>query len=131
MELIAFAKQNRLTVRKDDCGDPVIRGKFGELYEYSDSLLGVMLITPVSKPPKPRHWYRYREAGQVAAMVLQQNGDAEGALSFDPKNAEQVKIALKLAGVKPKRRVSPEERARLQAIGYKRGSPALEDGLRL
>jgi len=46
-------------------------------------------------------------------------------------SAEQVKIALRLAGVKPKRRVSPEERARLQAIGYKRGSPALEDGSRL
>ena len=57
--------------------------------------------------------------------------NAEGALSFDPKNAEQVKIALKLAGVKAKRRVSPEERARLQAIGYKRGSPALGDGLTL
>src|SRR5439155_11538921 len=40
-------------------------------------------------------------------------------------------IALKLAGVKPKRRVSPEERARLQAIGYKRGSPTQEDGLTL
>jgi hypothetical protein len=64
-------------------------------------------------------------------MVLRQNGDAEGVLSFDPKNAEQVKIALKLAGVKPKRRVSSEERARLQAIGYKRGNPALEDGLTL
>jgi hypothetical protein len=45
-------------------------------------------------------------------MTLRQNGDAEGAFSFDPGNPVQAKLAIRIAGVKAKRQVSPEQRAR-------------------
>jgi hypothetical protein len=42
-------------------------------------------------------------------MNLRQNGDSEGCLAFDPANREHVKLAIKIAGVRPKRQVTPEQ----------------------
>ena len=46
-------------------------------------------------------------------MTLRQNGDSEGSLSFDPSNREQAKLAIKIAGARPKRVLSPEHKAKL------------------
>ncbi len=61
-------------------------------------------------------------------MVVRQRGDAEGALSFDPENKAQVKIALKLAGVRPKRKVimTPERLAALANARNSRSIPCVE-----
>jgi hypothetical protein len=46
-------------------------------------------------------------------MTMRQCGDAEGALSFDALNPENVRLARKLAGVKPKRLASVTQMANL------------------
>jgi hypothetical protein len=59
-------------------------------------------------------------------MTLRQNGDDEGALSFDPNNRQQARLAIKVTGARPKRQLSPEHRAKLLAIGFqKRQCPTL------
>jgi hypothetical protein len=51
-------------------------------------------------------------------MRLIENGDAEGCLGFDPTKPDQVKIALKLAGVKRKRQVSLKQLATLARFRF-------------
>jgi hypothetical protein len=51
-------------------------------------------------------------------MTVRQNGDDEGAVSFDPANKEQASLAIKLIGARPKRRLSPEHRSKLLAANH-------------
>jgi hypothetical protein len=48
-------------------------------------------------------------------MTIRQNGDSEGCLSFDPKNNEQAKLAIKIAKVRPKRQRTPDQVAKFVA----------------
>jgi len=116
-----FAQQHRLPTSRD-IGDKttVIRGRAGcHLYEYSDSELGLMVLSD-AKDAHPRRWAAIRKKCLEAGMILRQNGDDEGALSFDPKDRRQARLAIKLAGCRPKRQLSPEHRARLLAVGFQR-----------
>jgi hypothetical protein len=47
--LKSFADTHRLRTSTDDCGEVIIPGRQGQLYEYSKSLLAVMFM-----PQKPR-----------------------------------------------------------------------------
>ena len=40
-----FAENNRLKVEKDDCGDAIIPGKYGHIYEYGSGKLGVCIMS--------------------------------------------------------------------------------------
>jgi hypothetical protein len=113
-----FAKQLRLKTKTDDCGEQIIPGKQGQIYEYSldGSKFGVMFMPPkTSTEPLgkwcPKRWGNFRRAGIAVGMTVLQNGDSEGCLQFDPANKAHVKLAIKIAGAKTKRRVSPETAA--------------------
>ena len=77
----------------------------------------VMFITPVSKPPRTYFWRKISAQCVVAGMTMRQCGDAEGALSFDPLNPEHIRLAMRLAGVRPRRQLSAEHWAKLLAAG--------------
>ena len=127
-ELIqAFAEQNRLRTSRESDGATVIRGQDGcHLYEYSDSELGLMILSD-SDDTRPRRWSGLRKKCIAAGMILRQNAEDEGALSFDPNNKQQSLLAIKVTGVRPKRRLSPEHKAKLLSVGFqKRGEPTLE-----
>jgi hypothetical protein len=49
-------------------------------------------------------------------MTLRQNGDAEGAFSFDPANQVQAKLAIRITGVKRKRQMTEEQRVKTAEI---------------
>ena len=67
------------------------------------------------------HWWNAaRAAFLCAGMEITQDGDQEGTATFDPENPEQVRLALKYADVKRRRRVSEAERQRLTQIGFKK-----------
>ena len=129
MTIQEFAKQHRLKTQREDCGDfleVLVPGKQGQIYEWSldGSKFAVMFMPPktVTEPSGkwcPKRWGSFRRAAQVIGMTILQNGDSEGCLRFDPTNSEQVKLALRIAGIRPKRRVSPEQVARLAKIGFK------------
>ena len=106
--LADFAARHCLRVRRDECGDLVIPGKLGHLYEHSSTELGLMIVS--FGDPRPRLWNFIRDKCLATGMTLLQNGDAEGALSFDPNNWEQARLAIKLTKVRPKRRMSEERR---------------------
>jgi hypothetical protein len=113
--LANFAAKHNLRVQRDDCDDPVIFGKLGQLYEYNSTELGLMILPPGGNP-RPRLWNSIRENCIAAGMILRQNGDAEGALSFIPENREQAKLAIRLAGARPKRQMSEQRRQAQIAI---------------
>jgi hypothetical protein len=122
MTIQEFARRNRLKTKSDKADDTnVIVGKTGLIYEYSldGSLLAVMFITPATKPPRTYMWRKTSMACVRAGMTMRQKGDAEGVLSFDPENADQIRLALKLAGVKRKRKITPKQLARLARFGFK------------
>jgi hypothetical protein len=112
MELLTFAKQNRLTVRKDDCGDAIIPGKYGHIYEDGSDRLGVCIM---SNAGNAYRWNRARTAFTAAGMDITQNGDDEGCATFDHENATQAKTAMLHAKVRTRRQVSPERREALMA----------------
>ncbi|MGC2182301.1 MAG: hypothetical protein WA637_03365 [Terriglobales bacterium] len=107
--LVRFAAKHNLRVQRDDCNDPVILGKLGHLYEYDSTELALMIL-PSGRTPRPRLWNSKRERCMAAGMTLRQNGDAEGALSFNPEDKALAKLAIRMAGARPKRQMSPERR---------------------
>ena len=116
MNVSEFAARQRLKVQRED-SSVVINGKSGQLYEYSDTELGIMFITPATKAPRTHMWRKMSLVCVAAGMVLRQIGDAEGCLSFDPANPEQVKLAFKLAGAKRRRQLSGDHREKLLTAG--------------
>jgi hypothetical protein len=113
------ASKFRLRVRRDECGDPVIPGRTGQLYVHDDSLLGVLVFLP-----SKRAWSHARKRLLVAGFTLFQDCDIEGTAGFDPRNRAQVDLAIKVAGVKRRRRISRETAARLASFSKSRRSIA-------
>jgi hypothetical protein len=119
-----FAVTNRLKARRsvDDDNELVVTGRMGQIYQYSENELGVLFMPPGTNSDRygrwcPRTWNRLRKLAVNAGMILRQNADSEGALSFDPKNAEQSKFAIQIAKARPKRVLSPEHREKLALSG--------------
>ena len=120
MTLEAFASKYKLKLKRsqDDDGALLINGKSGQIYEYSDSELRVSFTPGLDKDRR----------GVAAGMILRQNGDSDGSLSFDPENREQAKLAIKIAGVKVKRQATLAQLANLAKF---RKIPSVERQLAL
>ena len=105
MELKEFAYLHSLKVKRsrEDDTDNII-GKYGEIYEYGDGTLGVMLMPD---PPHRGLWVRSRKKFQAIGMTITQNGDQEGAAVFDPSNPQQSQAAIKATQAKKLRKLSP------------------------
>lgn len=102
-----FAKEHRLKTRLQD-GEIIIPGKQGEIYcrDEDASQLAVMFLPGEHRA---KMWGNFRRAAEAAGMRAVQNGDAEGCLEFDHKDKAQVKLAIKIAKVRAKRRRTPEQ----------------------
>lgn len=113
MLLKEFAQKRSLSVRRSrqDDTDNIV-GRLGEIYECSDTELALMLC---GGPAGIGRWSRVRSRCLTAGMTLRQNGDDEGALSFDPANREHAALAVKVTGARPKRKLSAEHKAKLLA----------------
>jgi len=115
MTIQDFAKTHRLKLTQDDCGDAVVQGKHGQVYEYDDTRLSVPFAIPSKTDPCgrwcPKVWNRLRELARQAGMVVTQNGDSEGVLTFDPQDKGQVKLALQIAKTRTRRVMTPEQAA--------------------
>jgi hypothetical protein len=107
-EVQAFANRYRLKTQIDTDGTKIVEGRFGHLYSHDRNMLGVLIMP---NPPRRQYWGFVRSALLKTGFTVVQDGDLEGCATFDPKNLEQAKLAIKVAGVKRKRRISPEQRA--------------------
>lgn len=112
-----FADGHRSKTLIDDDGTKIIPGRFGQIYEYSNDLLGVLVMPD---PPRRRYWGCVRTTLLEAGFNLVQDGDGEGAATFDPNHPIQAKAAIRAAGIKRKRRLSPAQRE--QRIGFLRSA---------
>lgn len=115
-----FAEKNRMKVTHDECGDAIIAGRQGQLYPCTESEMGVMFLPPKTKEDScgrwcPKLWGNFKRAAALIGMVLTQDGDSEGCLAFDPQNSGQVKLAVKIAKVRIRKKLSPERKAALAA----------------
>lgn len=92
MELKEFAQKYSLRVKrsKQDDTDNIV-GKHGEIYEYGDGTLAVMLM---SEPPRRGLWVHSRKKFETVGLTITQNGDQEGAAVFDPSNSRQAQTAI-------------------------------------
>jgi hypothetical protein len=116
--LIAFANKYRLKLKRDPCdGTYIIPGRHGQIYEYSDSELAVMFILLSDQEPSPRTWTSVRRKCVATGMTLRQDGDAEGALIFDPSDLPLAKLAIKIAGIRRVRQISNKHRTKLVDSG--------------
>jgi hypothetical protein len=120
MELREFAKRYRLKT-SDECGETVIWGKHGQIYQWGSGRLGALYSLdetcrhrrrPKPAQPSARKWGNARRALQSGGFELIQNGDWEGALLFDGESAEQARLAIRILGIKRRRKLSPEQAAK-------------------
>ena len=103
--IIAFAEKYRLRVRRDECGDPIVVGKLGELYQHDDGLVGLVLMSPNGDDPKLDNTLRARMRKALqAGLELHQRGDYESTFTFNPENTQHAELAIGLVGAKRKRR---------------------------
>ena len=99
--LTRFAEERRLKLRRDQGGEKVLFGKHGEIYEHTDGLLGI-LIMPTNG--QVRLWANARRRFEAAGCQIWQDGDTEGIALFDPQERAQARLAIRLAGIKRRRR---------------------------
>jgi hypothetical protein len=109
--LAQFADQYRLRVKRDDCGDSIIAGKFGHLYEHGNGKFGLVLEDTASAPSRARALLNRLRIARAHGFTLHQAGDCESILLFDPADADQAHVAIDLVGAQRKRRSSPAQLA--------------------
>lgn len=131
MTLDQFAAAHRATVAKDKCGTPQIRGKDGAILEYGSGRFAVTVehSGPLTHASSTR-WAARRRTCLAAGMEVSQDGDDEGACTFDPADKRQASAALKVAGAAKRRKASPGQLAALRRHAFTRKSPALEGRVR-
>ena len=98
-----FAARHRVRVRRDDCFDLIIPGRYGQIYEWGQGRLGVMYMAANTTAHK---WLGRRRAMVNAGFQVTQDAETEGCALFDPRNQLQCRLAMRVAGIKPIRRCS-------------------------
>lgn len=78
------------------------------VHEYGDGRLSASFLDLT-----PRRWGTVRRALEDVGCELMQDGDDEGSLTFDPKDAKQVRAVLKHVGIPKKRSMSETQREAL------------------
>ena len=115
-----FAKQYRLRITSDTCGDPIVQGRLykdANISEFSEDKLAMCFLVD-GRPGAPSRQGLFNSTKAKcleAGMTLHQEGDQEGIFVFDPTNAEQSKLAIKGVRAHVKKQLSPEQVAKLVA----------------
>jgi hypothetical protein len=127
IDLQRFADEYRYRTRIDEDGTKIIPGKVGHLFEYDEESFGVMIMP---NPPRRQFWGFAKAKLIAGGFKVVQDGDGEGVATFDPTDPKQVKLAVRVAGVKRRRVLSAEHRERCVASLRPRlgGHPAPQDG---
>lgn len=133
MTIKEFAAKYKLKVRHDSCGDPILAGRLGATDAPTHRWVrreGVLIKVPIPKRWENHHHIYDHGDGRhlgiclmhgtarkgrfalrklvAAGFELKQQGHSEGTALFDPENRKQARLAIKLAGCKRKKRLTPE-----------------------
>jgi len=120
--LRTFASNRRLKVRLDECADPVIFGRHGEIGEYGDGRLAASFhgIGPASFSRARASRIRRTLTLSVGDLVSGGRGSDEAVFAFNGSNSAAGDWFVKALGIRRRRSVSPETAERLRQLA--RGS---------
>ena len=132
--LQSFAERHNLRIKLDSCRDHIIPGKktasdmpgrveyWNHIYDHGDGVtLGVCLMLATKM-----RWTYAKKKLTAAGFVLRQDGDTEGTLLFDPADAKQARLAIRIVGAKRRRELTAGDRL-ARAASLKRAR-AVRDG---
>ena len=117
MDISAFSEKYRVRTKRDSCGDPIIPGNArpkdmpqrveyaSHIYENGDGRFGLCLLFETKI-----RWTYAKKSLEDAGFLIRQNGDTEGTALFDPDNWKQARLAIKLARIRNRKILSPEQR---------------------
>lgn len=108
MTLSEFAEQYRLKIKRDECGDPIIPGRHGHVYENSPTTLGAYLIFNSIR--------KYNFAAKMLrayGCLQRQDAEMEGTFLFVPTSG-MVRQVLKVVGIKKRRVLSEAQKRALE-----------------
>jgi hypothetical protein len=125
MDITDFAQQHRVRTRRDECGEMIIPGKLWKrqptrriyghhVYDCGDGRFGALLMFHVDAgheiggSGKTAKWTFAKEKLKAAGFSIFRDGDAEGIALFNPEDKQQSRLALKIAGCRLRRQLSPE-----------------------
>jgi hypothetical protein len=118
-----WAKEYRCRFMKDECRDEIVLGKYGLVREYNAHLR--LIYMPNQKDHNRENyrekWDNRREKLAAAGSTILIDAHGEGVVLFDPHNVEQSQLAIAVAGIRQRKRISPEYREKLIAA-LKKGS---------
>ncbi len=128
----AFAKQNRLKMTRDECNDPVIQGRYGNLSPVGHKIMACLLNKETPHAKKKLLKLCRGDADEVLAGFDQQwdwilsvkepvckvEGDNEAIFVFHPSDKEFLQSCLHHLGIKRKRDVSAATIRRLHRQGF-------------
>lgn len=121
MNIQEFAEANRLRTKEDSCGERIVPGKQfcshmpkkveyrSHVYEHGTGQLGACLLFNSA-----RKWEAAKRRMIDAGLTVRQNAYTEGTALFDSGDKAQVRLVLKLAGIKTRRTATPAQLATLQ-----------------
>ena len=107
-EVKQFADTYRVRARRDECGELILPGRIGHIYEHGAGRFGVYLECATK-----RAWKSAKRTLTAAGFTIRQNGDMEGTALFDPENEQQARAALEIARIRKRRVVTAEQRQRM------------------
>lgn len=110
MNIKEFADKHRLKVKRDECNDPIIPGRFGHIYEHDEKgQLGVYFEFSTA-----RRWNFARQALVDRKLILRQDAQTEGTMLFDSSNLSQVSAICRFARLKTRRMLSEAQKRALE-----------------
>jgi hypothetical protein len=113
--MAAFAEPSRIRVTRDGCGDPIIRGKLGHLYEHDAGRFGIVLESPAGNGRSDKTIRARARRAVAAGLLVRQEGDPEAILLFDAANLKQADLAIRLIHAKKIRQAASPTDAQLRA----------------
>jgi hypothetical protein len=111
----AFGEQYRVRVKRDGCGEPIVPGKLGHLYQHDAVRFGIALEAPPDDARSDKTLRARRRRAIAAGFVVHQEGEFEALLLFDPGDGKQARLAVLLIQAKKSRQVAAPTDAQLRA----------------
>ena len=112
MTIQKFAEKYKVAVKKDDCNDEVVRGtRASNIYDgFQNGMFGLFVSFETA-----RKFTSIRKKLVEAGFQPKQIACTEGCFKFDPENAKQSRLAIKLVGARTRREAKPPSVAQLAA----------------
>jgi hypothetical protein len=87
MTIQEFCKLYRVKLAKDKCGEEIIPGKLGHLFDYGDGRFGIVLEDTSSRSSRARVLMSRKRAALQGGFSLKQQGECESVLLFNATGA--------------------------------------------